>query len=183
MTRQEFIDDVTSWSELIDFCYDQDCDICEDIYSEEAKDDHFNNDLVEMARNANDWEELLETLNDIPTGYDYYICNEYDEFRGADEDDFDSYKDDVLEWMDDGEYWDEYDEEEEPEEYIDPEDEVPVEKEDVSFAELFTTCSSQVQKLESDKIENAAAAEQEEATAFDELCVSVGITVTAEGSN
>lgn len=82
MTRQEFIDDVTSWSELIDFCYDQDCDICEDIYSEEAKDDHFNNDLVEMARNANDWEELLETLNDIPTGYDYYICNEYDEFRG-----------------------------------------------------------------------------------------------------
>lgn len=182
MTRQEFIDGVTSWSELVDFCYDQNCEICEDIYSEQDKDEHFNYNLVEMARNAGNWEDLLEILNDIPIGYDYYIRNEYDEFSGADEDDFNSYKDDVLDWMDEGEYWDEYDEEE-PEEYINPEDDIPVENEDISFAELFTTCSSQVQKTESDKFKDAAVAEQEESTAFDELCVSVGITVTVEGSN
>ena len=148
MTRQEFINNVTSWSELIDFCANQDCDICEDIYSEEAKDDHYNDNLVEMARNSSDWEELLETLNDIPYGYDYYIWSDYDGFSEASDDDFDLYKDDVLEWMDNGEYWDKYNEEEEPREHIDPEDKLPVDKEDISFAELFTTCNSQVQKLE-----------------------------------
>lgn len=178
MTRQEFIDDVTTWSDLLGFCDDYDCSVCEDVYTEENKDDRLNDNLVGMARNANNWEELLVTLSDIPTGYDYYIRNGYDEFRQADDDDFDAYKDDVLEWMDDRAYWDEYDEEEEPEEYLDPEDEVPVEKENVSFAELFTACSSQVQKLESNKIEDAAVAERAEATAFDELCVSAGVTVT-----
>lgn len=182
MTRQEFIDDVTSWSELIEFCSDEGLDCCNDVYDDESYNDEIDSELSARAHDDS-WQDVRDWLRRLPDGYGYYIKDDYGGWYTADDDDFDSRKDEVIECMDDGGYWDEYDEEEEPEEYIDPEDEVPVEKEDVSFAELFTTCSSQVQKLESDKIKDAAAAEQAEATAFDELCVSVGITVTVEGSN
>lgn len=182
MTRQEFIDDVTSWSELIEFCSYENLDYCNDVYDNESYNDEIDSELSERAEDDS-WQDVRDWLSSLPNGYDYYIKDDYGDWYAADDDDFDSRKDEVIECMDDGGYWDEYDEEEEPEEYIDPEDEVPVEKEDVSFAELFTTCSSQVQKLESDKIADAVATEQAEATAFDELCVSVGITVTVEGSN
>ena len=36
MTRNEFIDNITEWYELKDFCSDFDCDVCEDIYDDEA---------------------------------------------------------------------------------------------------------------------------------------------------
>lgn len=184
MTRQEFIEDVTTWSELIDFCYNEGIDYCDDVYSEES----YNERIDERVRdyiNDDGWRSVLGWLEDLPLNYDYYIEDDYGEWRGADDDDFDSYKDDVLEYMDDNDEWDEDEDEEEeaPYEYHDPEDDIPVEEEDISVAELFTACSSTVQKLESDKIADAAAAEQAEAIAFDELCVSVGITVTVEGSN
>lgn len=176
MTRQEFIDDVTTWPELIEFCDDEECDYCDDIYSDESYDSYVNDELSDMCRNES-WQDVKEWLDGLPEGYDYYIKYNDGEWAGAGDENFDSYKDDILEYMDDGEYWDEDEEEEALYEYHDPEDDIPVEEEDISVAELFTACSSTVQKLESDKIADAAAAEQAEAIALEELFVS------SEGSN
>lgn len=186
MTRQEFIDNVTTWSELLYFCYDENIDFCEDVYTEDAKDEYFDDILVDMARDAGSWQELYDRLEKIPTGYDYYIRDDYGDFEGADDDDFDSHYEDVLEYMDDNEYWDDddgdedYEEEPVREEYVDPEDEEPVEEEDVSIAELFTTCNSKLQKIDADTEAAARAAEEEDEEAFNDFCAEVGVTVTVE---
>ena len=186
MTRQEFIDNVTTWSELLYFCYDENIDFCEDVYTEDAKDEYFDDILVDMARDAGSWQELYDRLEEIPTGYDYYIRDDYGDFEGADDDDFDSHYEDVLEYMDDNEYWDDddgdedYEEEPVREEYVDPEDEEPVEEEDVSIAELFTTCNSKLQKIDADTEAAARAAEEEAEEAFNDFCAEVGVTVTVE---
>ena len=186
MTRQEFIDNVTTWSELLYFCYDENIDFCEDVYTEDAKDEYFDDILVDMARDAGSWQELYDRLEEIPTGYDYYIRDDYGDFEGADDDDFDSHYEDVLEYMDCNEYWDDddgdedYEEEPVREEYVDPEDEEPVEEEDVSIAELFTTCNSKLQKIDADTEAAARAAEEEDEEAFNDFCAEVGVTVTVE---
>lgn len=136
MTRQEFIDDVTSWSELLDFCYEYSCPECDDIVSEDAYDDEINERLYERARDDN-WWEVKDWLNDLPTGNDYY--DRYNDC-GVD-DDFECYKDDVLHWADNyGDVWeDEEDEEEdedmELEEGADEEDEE--ELEEIDFDGFF----------------------------------------------
>lgn len=133
MTRQEFLDDVCDFSELRDFCYDNDCGICDDIYDDESKDDYINEHLSDMADDADSWQSLYRTLDDIPTGYDYYRLDDYGEFNGLDDDDFEDYKNDVLEWMDDNEYWDE--DEEDEEEYFPPEEEYSEEEDDEESCE------------------------------------------------
>ena len=45
MTRNEFIDNITEWCELKDFCNDFDCDICEDIYDDDDYDDSVEEDI------------------------------------------------------------------------------------------------------------------------------------------
>ena len=187
MTRQEFIDNVETWDELKDFCYDVNCDYCDEVYSADSRDDCINEDLADMARNADSWQELLGQLQDIETGWDYYIHGDYGVWSGTEDGDdiFGDYKDDVLEWMDNNDYWDEDDEEEEVEEEPapddeDPEDEEPVEEEDVSIAELFTTCNSKLQKIDADTEAAARAAEEEAEEAFNDFCAEVGVTVTVE---
>lgn len=157
MTREEFVENVTCWYELIDFCYDYGCDYCEAIYDDEQKDDYFDEELVEMARNASSWQELQEDLSDIPTDYDFYIRDNYGEWRGADDDDFDNYKEDVLSWGDDREIWDEEDEDE-FDELLDEEDEIDEtwdeDEEDMeleegcSLGELFTSSATKLQTIE-----------------------------------
>lgn len=121
MTREDFIENIQSWEDLISFCSDYGCDYCEDVYDDDQMDDYINETLVDMARNSDGWRDLRNMLNDIPTGYDYYIRDEYDEFREADDDEFEDYKSSVLEWGDDGDVWDE----DEEEDYYDDEDEEP----------------------------------------------------------
>lgn len=168
MTRDEFINEVNCWSELLDWCYDYDCSYCEDVYTEDSKDGYFDDDLVDMARNAGSWRDMLDELNDIPTGYDYYIRNDYGEWRGADDDDFDSYKDDILEWGDDNDVWDE--DEEEDEEYAcdesesDDDDGFEIE-EGCSLNELFTSCTSNLQRIE----QQEEQAQEQESRSFEAL--------------
>lgn len=137
MTRAEFIDEVQCWSELIDFCYDSECDYCSDVYDDDAKDEYFNEELVSLAENADGWRDLYRQLDDIPTGYDYYIRNDYDEWRGADDGDFDSYKEDILEWGDNCDIWDEEEEDDIDEEEITDDEDL----EDEDFEELEEGCS------------------------------------------
>lgn len=170
MTREEFIENVQSWSDLLDFCYDEGCDYCEDVYDDDAKDDYFDSEIISMARNADDWRDLYRQLEDIPTGYDYYIYDDYG-WHGAEEADFDSHKSDVLSWGDNREVWDEYDEEEgyeEDEEILEEEyvadeaqeDEGDEELEEgCSLGELFTSSATKLQTIE---IEAERKREQEE---------------------
>ena len=169
MTREEFIENVQSWNDLMQFCYDENCYCCEDVYDEDAKDDYFNEILVDMARGADDWRDLYSQLEDIPTGYGYYI-NGDDGWRGADDDDFEDYKSDVLSWGDDREVWEEDDEEDDWDEDVLEEgyeaDEASDEDEDdetleegCSLGELFTSSATKLQTIE---IEAEREREQEE---------------------
>lgn len=40
MTRNDFLNDVTEWWELLDFCSDEDCNICEDIIDSDQLDEY-----------------------------------------------------------------------------------------------------------------------------------------------
>lgn len=157
MTRQEFIDNIHYWSELIEFCSDNGCDYCEDIYSSDAWNDYVDDDVAEMAGNDG-WRVILDVLQgyDELSGYDYYRRNDYGEWIGLDDDDFESYKDDVCGWMDDNDYWDEEDEEEPPVSYVNPEDVTPLEAEDVSMDDLFL---SGIEALKTKQNEDSAEAD------------------------
>lgn len=140
-SRQEFINNVTTWEELIDFCYDEDCEICDDIYSEESKNDEIDEDIVDWARD-NTWEELYEILSQIPTGYDYYIKDAYEDFIPVTDELFESRKQEVLEWMDDGDgdesYWGDWDCNDSSS--SDEDDDLePIEPEDISLDDLFNS--------------------------------------------
>ena len=174
MRRQDFIDDITTWSELIEFCHDEDCDICEDIYTEDEKDEDIDRNLVDLARN-NTWQELYDILESIPTGDCYYYCDDWGDWHEADDDIFDERKERVLEWMDDGDWWDEEDEEEydEPIDVIeeDEEDLAPVES-DVPLDDLFTACNNGLKSIQS--------MQQKEADADDEIFDSFVMSFAAE---
>lgn len=175
MTRQEFIDDVTSWSELIEFCGDNGCYCCEDVYDEYDRDSYINENLVDMARNADNWESLKETLEDITTGYDYYRRDDGGEWYGLDDSDFDDYKDDVLEWADDHDVFED-EEEEDPDDYFcedDEDDDFVAPEEPMSIGELLGACSSQLTNINNASRE----AEAEEAAKF-ELFVAGRVTIT-----
>ena len=176
MTRQYFIDNINYWSELLEFCSDEDCDVCEDIYSEDSRDDCIDEELVDMA-SYNNWRDMYNILDAIPDGYDYYRQDNYGDWVGVD-DEFDDYKDQVLEWMDDGGYWDEEDEEEE---YDDTDffaeelareretaqqfsDDEQVEDEDFTVGDLINMCSVTFVAIQKDN----ARREMEESEAFNQ---------------
>lgn len=168
MTRHEFLDDVCDFSELRDFCYGNDCGICDDIYDDESKDDYINEHLWDMADDADGWQSLYRTLNDIPTGYDYYRLDDYGDFNGLDDDDFEDYKNDVLEWMDDNECWDE---DEDDDEESCEEDMQPVD-------ELFSLCSDQLRVIDAKE----KAEEQRSNEEFLAFTAEIGVVVN-EGGN
>lgn len=171
MTRQEFLG-IEYWSDLIDFCADEDIGFCDEIYDETSYNDKIDDELEEQVH-YDGWQDIRNWLNALPRGCEYYFRDEDNGWSEATDENFETIKDDILDFMDDNDRWEE--DEEETEEYYDPEDETRIEDEDISFAELFSACNSKVQKIENDK--------KAEAMAFDELCVSVGITVAVEGSN
>jgi len=185
MTRADFEDNVTSFYDLIDWCNDNNCYVCEDIYYSESYDDYINGQLVDWARNS-DWEELRDSLNDLPNGYEYYLRDEYGDWRGLDDSDFDEFYREALEWGDDNEIWDDDDEEEAPdeddeEEYVEEEseDDEPIVEMGVSFDDLFTSCSDTVQRISKDNADAKAKLEAEAEAEFDEFMV--GIVAVVEG--
>lgn len=174
MTRSYFLDYVDTWDALLEFCRDENCDICEDIYDSEGIDDIINDSLPDLIRNEG-WETVRDTLYDIPTGYDYYRCDGSFDYVGmGDDDDFDGYKEDVLNWMDDGGYWEDEDEEDD-DEYEEaapePEDneESPVESEDFSVNELFGMCFVSMTSIQKEEERKRQESLKELDAAFSEL--------------
>lgn len=168
MTRSEFLDDVNSWSELISFCDEYGCDYCSDIYDEEQRDDVLNGRMYERAR-QDSWRDVYEWLDEIETGYDYYREDDYGDFVGLDDSEFDSYKDDVLSWMDINGYWDDEELEDEDDEIEESasepiEEEEAVEEEDFSAAELIGMCSVAFAAIQQENMKKI----QEDRRMFDE---------------
>ena len=147
MTRQYFIDNVNDWWELKDFCNDEDCEICSDVYGDEDMDEEINDAIREYSDDYQ-WYELRDLLRDIPSGYNFYYRNSSFDWEGLDDNDFNSYKDDVLEWMDNGDYWDDEDDAgyDDCEETLSAEpeddDEEPAPAEDFSVGDLMGMCSA-----------------------------------------
>lgn len=120
MTRTEFIEDVNSFYELIEFCQDERIDYCDDLITS----DYANQIILERLREFDNWEDAWRYLDEIPQECEYYREDGYGSLESAD-DMFEDYKQDVIDHMDTHELWDgQWDEEyEEYEEYEDTEDE------------------------------------------------------------
>lgn len=142
MTREEFIQDVNSVSELLDFCWHYNCECCNDIISEETRDERIDDDVVQIARDSG-WQDAYDWLSRIrdTTGYDYYI-DDGDEYRPLWDDEFDYYKEEVLEWADMcGDVFDEEEPDDDEEEQTQPEEpqeeEFVIEDEDCTVQEMI----------------------------------------------
>lgn len=159
MTRHEFFEDITEWWQLIEFCRDNGYDgYVEDIYDDDGRDEFINECLVDWAR-EDTWRELLNRLDDIPTGYAYYRYN-YGDWDGLDDGDLEALKRDVAAECDADGLWDEEDTDEEDdedefaddedfdEESDDEDDDTPIEDEDCSLDELFFAGISCVKGVE-----------------------------------
>lgn len=154
MTKLEFIDNVTTWDELLEFCRDTGCDTCDYIIGADSLDEYINEDLRYAVNNGENWTEIYGWLTDINASYSYYRVNGSFDYEPVDTDrDFVCYKDDVFGWADENNIWDEeYDgeeEEPEPDENDEPE-EPPVEEEDFSVADLMSMCSSDLLTIRQD---------------------------------
>lgn len=163
MTRQEFIDRVTDFYELVEFCNENGCDICEDLYDDDGLDECVEDDLRNAA-GEDSWRNIRDWLGDIPTGYDWYCREGYFDYRGVDYD-FDEYKENVLNWADDEDIWD--DEDEEDEEDLDEEDDDDFEvEEDVSMDDMVKACFEQT----SEHMAQVETERQKLNESFAELC-------------
>ncbi len=106
MTRQEFIDNVNSFQELIEFCYDKQLDICDDVIDGVDLHEY----IMQIIRQDFDtWQGIRDFLSDIPTDGEYYAIDGYGDIICVD-DIFDDYKADVIRTMDQSGAWDEEDE-------------------------------------------------------------------------
>lgn len=146
MTRSDFINDITRWWELIDFCLDVGCEVCEDIVSNDDLDGNIEDDIENAANEELGWVEIRNRLNDIETGYDYYVNDGYMIYNGLDdEEDFDEYKNEVIDWMDSYGDWDEEDTEDddfvdEENSYQEEEDNEPPMEAEFPVTELISLC-------------------------------------------
>lgn len=171
MTRNEFLESVNDWWELKDFCSEIGCEHCDCIIDDDGLDEEIEYALGEYLRDYN-WREIRDMLDDIPTGYDWYRCDGSFDYVGLDDDDFDSYKDDVLDWADDHDVWDEdeddeeyFDEESNEEEVIEEEPDEHFEEADFSVTDLMGMCSVTLVTIQTDNLRRL----QEENAAFNRL--------------
>ena len=104
MTRTEFIDDIQCWDDLLDFCSGYDCNVCADIIPYNSLNSNLGEDFT-MCGDEYDWDDIRDWLNNIDDNANYYYRNGCFEYESVD-DQFESYKDDVLEWGDEGDIWD-----------------------------------------------------------------------------
>lgn len=145
MTRSEFLNDVNWFGDLIDFCYEVGCNYCENIIDYDELDEEIDDYLSENVREKS-WKSIKEDLDCIPEGYDYYLRRYTMEYEGLTESDFLDYKDDVLDWADSYERFDEEDIEDEVDKFYQSgfkfdgtydNEKTEVEEEDLSVDELL----------------------------------------------
>ena len=139
MTRQEFLDDVTTFDELHSFCIDIGYDLQEHgAYSEEEYNDYIEEDIYDAVRD-NSWREMRNWLSSLPDGYDFYFRDDWGEWEGRSYEDIDDLKESVLEYADENDFFDIEDEDVE-EEYVEETAEEEVEEEPEDDLEDIDAC-------------------------------------------
>lgn len=164
--RLDFINNVTDWRDIIEFCVNNDLDFHNNIYDDNALNDYIEENLEELAHNYY-WTEVLDVLQSIPQGLDFYIREEdsFMEFSPARQSDFDFIKDEILEYMDDINGWDEDEQESDTSEESNHESENQEEfniNTDISIDDFLISNVNDFQKIMQDK-------QQEEDEIIDEL--------------
>lgn len=99
MTRNEFVNSIFDFYDLMDFCRDYGCEYCEDIYDDDALDEEVEYDIREH-NHEHSWRSLLDCLRNIPAGYDFYRKYAPFEYEGLDNEDFLDCKNEVCDWAD-----------------------------------------------------------------------------------
>lgn len=109
MTRQEFIDRVNDFEDLLYFCSNEslenDLDWYYDIYGSDEMSERVEEDITE-ALNSNYWYDIRDMLNYIPDTGDYFERGDTLAYNCIDND-FDQFKDDVLRCADARGLWEE----------------------------------------------------------------------------
>lgn len=104
MTRQEFIDGITTWHELIEFCRAHDMITCDDIIHHNALQQNIAEDMV-LHGDQFDWTDIRAWLDDIDADAAYYCRASSFEYEALDDGDFDDYKDYALDEADEIGLW------------------------------------------------------------------------------
>ena len=171
MTRQEFYDDCASFSELKELCEEYGCDYLDNVID----DDTYNDYVEEEIRDWDDgWENLRSYLDDLPSYGDSYwfLRNGPLDYETVSDQEFDSYQEDVADWMEANGYFDEEEEESEEEDdddgIYDPGEEASEKPDEIDdTVDLFRTfgiCNSRFNSIVADA-ENAKKQAQEEVEA------------------
>lgn len=93
MTRQEFIDNVTTASDVFAFCYDEDLDYCSGWITNDDLDECLCARISDMTCN-NTWDRIRDFLDGIVGGYDFY--DSYNDYCGIGDDDVDNVIEQIL---------------------------------------------------------------------------------------
>ena len=137
VTLEEFDDEICDFGDLKGWCDEHGCGYCDDVWDDYSMNENINERLVDWAREYS-WDELYRILDEIPTGYDWYVCDEYDGTWSAA--DFDNYKSWCRDWgIENDEFYVHGDDDEDEEEYVDPYELEPTEEEDVSLDDMFSS--------------------------------------------
>lgn len=98
MTMSEFKYDICSFGDLKDFCEEQRLDFCDELYSDEARDNIIDDDVSYYLKYYG-WRDVESMLYNQDTDrYDWWIRDEDDDWHGACDGDFDELFEQVLDY-------------------------------------------------------------------------------------
>lgn len=139
MTRQEWIDEITDIGELVYWCRDngEAEEIVEDLIDDDILEEYIGEDI----RNCDyGWVTLRDCLDGIDTGYYWYRVDGAFDYVGLDRDDFEDYKERVLDELD-------------SEGYFDPEEDEESEEDGAPANETCAAESVEYDELEIDEVD------------------------------
>ena len=115
MRREEFFDQVTDICDLIDFCNDNyayESFVSDyDIMDAESRDSYIDEDIEERLR-YNSWTDVRDYLDSLTESYEYDYWRLADgEWYGIDDREFDYLRDQLVELLDENDFFDEEGEE------------------------------------------------------------------------
>ena len=113
MTREEFIENVNDFYDLLEVCRDNDLYACADIREKDELFDSCNidNEIIEAVRSYS-WHSIRDMLDGLDDDGNYYIVNGILDYECVDRD-FEYYKNGVIDEMDEDNLWEEEDGEDE----------------------------------------------------------------------
>lgn len=116
MTKQEFIEKIVDVESLFEFCSEYGYESYTDcLYSSDAYDEYLEDDFAEAIRN-NSWREVRDMMNNIDDPYDeswWVRDDDYYEFSPADDEWLQDTRNELLEELEDDEFFEEEDEDDE----------------------------------------------------------------------